>query len=115
MVSPIGMHTYYEILGVSPQASQSQIKKAYKAQMKQVHPDVIHDNQALRKAKVLNRAYAVLRHSQRRAEYDLSVAPAIGNYHCQTSGSISFGWVRLLALWIGALAAIFILNNLQFF
>lgn len=36
--------TYYDILGVSKDASNSEIKKAYKKLVKKYHPDVFQGN-----------------------------------------------------------------------
>jgi len=52
---------YYEILGVSRDASLEDIKKAYRSLAKQYHPDVNKDDpQASEKFKEINEAYEVL-------------------------------------------------------
>jgi DnaJ-class molecular chaperone len=101
------MFTYYDVLGVKPEATESQIKRAYKTRIKRVHPDVVHSDQALRKVKMLNRAYTVLRDKQRRAEYDDMVVAASGSYTCSTSASTShdYKWVMVSALWLLAAGA----------
>ncbi|MDH5682068.1 MAG: DnaJ domain-containing protein, partial [Spirochaetota bacterium] len=62
---------YYEILGVSRNASQDDIKKAYRKLAVQYHPDRNPDNkEAEDKFKEATEAYEVLGDSQKRAKYD---------------------------------------------
>ncbi|MFO7264954.1 MAG: molecular chaperone DnaJ [Limnochordales bacterium] len=62
---------YYEILGVSRDASQEEIKKAYRRLARQYHPDVNKDDpQAEEKFKEINEAYRVLSDPEARARYD---------------------------------------------
>mmetsp|Transcript_29940 Transcript_29940/g.50090 ORF Transcript_29940/g.50090 Transcript_29940/m.50090 type:complete len:415 (+) Transcript_29940:120-1364(+) len=58
---------YYKILGVDRQASDNDIKKAYRRQAMQTHPDKGGDAE---KFKVLSEAYEVLSDSKRRQMYD---------------------------------------------
>ena len=51
----------YKILGVSPQASQEEIKIAYQKLIRQWHPDVNKDPKAEEKTKKINEAYEILR------------------------------------------------------
>ena len=54
----------YEVLGVSPNVSDSELKKAYHALVKKYHPDNYANNPladlASEKMKEINEAYAVL-------------------------------------------------------
>jgi len=58
---------YYKILGVSPDASEDEIKKAYRRLAHQYHPDKGGDE---RKFKEISEAYQVLSDRNRRAQYD---------------------------------------------
>ncbi len=62
---------YYEILGVAKDASQDDIKKAYRQLARKLHPDVNRDDpQAEDKFKEAKEAYDVLSNQDKRAQYD---------------------------------------------
>ena len=62
---------YYEVLGVDKNASEDEIKKAYRKKAKQYHPDLNPgDKEAENKFKEVNEAYEVLSDSQKKACYD---------------------------------------------
>lgn len=63
---------YYDILGISKNASVDEIKKAYRKQALQWHPDRHKDDkeEAERRFKEINEAYQVLSDKQKRAAYD---------------------------------------------
>ena len=61
---------YYQRLGVSRQASDEEIKKAYRRQAKKFHPDINKAKGAEETFKGLNSAYEVLGDKKKRALYD---------------------------------------------
>lgn len=62
---------YYEVLGVSKDADDAAIKKAYRALAKKYHPDMNPgDAQAEKKFKEASEAYAVLSDAEKRRQYD---------------------------------------------
>ncbi|MGC5328458.1 molecular chaperone DnaJ [Brevibacillus sp. SYSU BS000544] len=61
---------YYEVLGVGKDASEDDIKKAYRKLARQYHPDVNKEENAEEKFKEVKEAYDVLSDTQKRAGYD---------------------------------------------
>jgi len=61
---------YYEILGVPRNASNDDLKAAFRRLARQYHPDVNKESDAEERFKEINEAYAVLSDSDRRAAYD---------------------------------------------
>lgn len=61
---------YYRILGVGRDASQDEIKKAYRRQARKYHPDVSTEPQAEERFKEVNEAYEVLQDKEKRHAYD---------------------------------------------
>ncbi|KAM7472476.1 hypothetical protein LguiA_010659 [Lonicera macranthoides] len=62
---------YYDTLGVSNNASASEIKKAYYELAKKYHPDInTNDPEAMKKFQDVQKAYEVLKDEEKRAEYD---------------------------------------------
>ena len=62
---------YYKILGVDKNASQDDIKKAYRKLARKLHPDLNpNDKEAEKKFKELNEANEVLSNPENRAKYD---------------------------------------------
>ena len=61
---------YYEVLGVSKDASKDDIKRAYRRLAAKYHPDVNHEPGAEAKFKEINEANEVLSDDDKRARYD---------------------------------------------
>src|SRR3989338_2949481 len=61
---------FYEILGVSKNASSEEIKKAYRKQALQWHPDRNKSEGANEKFKGINKAYEILSDSKKKEAYD---------------------------------------------
>ena len=63
---------YYDILGISKEANDDEIKRAYRKMAKKYHPDANPDNkqEAEAKFKEVNEAYSVLSDANKRAQYD---------------------------------------------
>ena len=65
------MKNYYEILGISPTATQEEIKQAYHKLAKQYHPDINpNNNQAEEKLKEINESYNTLSDIDKKRDYD---------------------------------------------
>jgi hypothetical protein len=68
--------TYYEVLGVAPSASVEEIRRAYLAKARTLHPDVIVGasaelrDRAARGMQAVNEAWGVLRDPAKRRAYD---------------------------------------------
>jgi DnaJ domain len=66
------MPSYYEILGVEPDADEAAIRAAYRTLIRRYHPDTNLDEPQTR-AQEINEAYHVLSDAARRAKYDLGL------------------------------------------
>ncbi len=63
---------YYKILGVSRNASQSEIKRAFRDSAKKYHPDKNNNNpEAEKRFKEISEAYEVLGDEKKRKQYDM--------------------------------------------
>jgi len=61
---------FYKVLGVTQNASESEIKKAYRSLSYKYHPDKNPDPSVAEQYKLINEAYETLNDAQRRSQYD---------------------------------------------
>ena len=84
---------YYEVLGVDKNATDDELKKAYRKLAKKYHPDANPDNkeEAERKFKELNEAYETLSDKQKRQMYDQFGFDGPQGFGGQGGGYYSYG------------------------
>ena len=61
---------YYEVLGVEKNASEGDLKNAFRSLARKYHPDRSTEEGAEDKFKEIQEAYAVLSDQEKRAQYD---------------------------------------------
>src|SRR5688572_5342176 len=89
---------YYQTLGVSEDADQDAIKKAYRALARRYHPDKNPGNpQAEETFKEISAAYSVLSDPQKRSQYDqmrkmAAAGAGAGGFHGFGPGGPAGGW-----------------------
>src|ERR1700682_4852448 len=67
---PVAFQDYYEALGVSRDASEEEIRRAYRKLARKYHPDVNKEPGAEDRFKQISEAYEVLRDEDKRTRYD---------------------------------------------
>ena len=84
---------YYEVLGINKNASQDEIKKAFRTMAKKYHPDLNANNKdAAEKFKEVNEAYEVLSDQNKKARYDqFGHAGVDPSYSAGSGGAGGFG------------------------
>jgi molecular chaperone DnaJ len=66
----VSKRDYYEVLGISKDATKEEIKRAYRKLARKYHPDVNKEPDAADKFKEVKEAYEVLSDDNKRAQYD---------------------------------------------
>src|ERR1700679_2887895 len=61
---------YYKVMGVARDATEAQIKQAYRKLARKYHPDVSKEKDAEARFKEVGEAYEVLKSAEKRAAYD---------------------------------------------
>lgn len=74
--------SYYGLLGINPDASVREIRRAYRELSKRYHPDTtqLTQEEAKTKFQKLNEAYGILTNPEKRALYDLQIGYYRQNY-----------------------------------
>lgn len=86
------MSDYYEILGVSRNASKEEIKSAFRKMARKWHPDVNKAPEAEAKFKELGKAYETLMDDEKRATYDRFGEDGLKNAGFNTQGPFAGGF-----------------------
>jgi len=84
------MEDYYKIMGVSRNASEEELRSAYRRLAKQWHPDVCNELDAHQRFIKIGEAYEILRDPRTRQQYDYMRANQQSGYAGQQSHSTTY-------------------------
>ncbi len=88
---------YYDLLGVSRDATREQIKKAYQKKARALHPDINPDPEAQEQLKKISHAYETLSNAEKRRAYDMGGGPGMGSF-----GGGGFDFADIFDMFAGA-------------
>lgn len=96
---------YYEVLGVARDATEEQIKKAFRRKARETHPDVATGPDAEERFKEINEAYEVLSDTEKRATYDRygTADPRAAGYGAGDMGDIFGGFEDIFSVFMGGM------------
>lgn len=86
------MSNYYDVLGVSKDASQAEIKSAFRKKARELHPDVNKAPDAEERFKELGKAYETLSNEEKRSLYDRYGEEGLSNAGYSNAGPFDFGF-----------------------
>ena len=86
------MTNYYDILGVNKDATQAEIKSAFRKKARELHPDVNKAPDAEDKFKELGKAYETLSNEEKRSLYDRYGEEGLSNAGFDNAGPFDFGF-----------------------
>ena len=74
-------HNYYHILGISPLATEEQVRKAYTREIKNIHPDHSGrmDTAVYKRIQTIKEAYETLKREETRSRYDKTLNIMVHN------------------------------------
>ena len=88
------MADHYDVLGISRDATEDQIKKAYRKLARELHPDVNPEPEAQERFKLVTHAYEVLIDVEQRRNYDMGGSNPFG-------GNANFGFGDIFDTFFG--------------
>ncbi len=94
---------YYEVLGVSRDASSDEIKKAYRSLAKKYHPDVSQEKDATEKFAEIQGAYDCLSDPEKRANYDRFGTEDMNGFAGGAGGAGGFGFEDIFSSIFGGM------------
>lgn len=86
------MANFYETLGVSKDATQAEIKGAFRKKARELHPDVNKAPEAEAQFKELGKAYETLSNEEKRSLYDKYGEEGLSNAGYDSNGPFDFGF-----------------------